>query len=284
MTYRLRKIRDDGDIMVVGCGGTGGFVAEGICRLIRGTGHNLRLVDRDRVEAKNLCRQNFYRADLGRFKAQVLAERLAASYGVGVEYAICPLEELSLNHRGYLTIGCVDNPAARERLQWAGSQAFGSGRISYHRSGGGIEGECWYIDAGNGEHSGQVLIGNCLTKECGQAFRPDDGVCGKLPLPTVQQPGLLAPEAKSVRRAGCAERIAANEQSPVINQMMASLVVTFVHKLLAGNLTWMAAYIDLEAGNARFIDAMPEAVSRITGHSVKQLEYRPRKERARVSV
>jgi hypothetical protein len=65
---------------------------------------------------------------------------------------------------------------------------------------------------------------------------------------------------------------------------MAALVLTFVHKLLGGELTWMAAYLDLEAGTMRAVDATPEAVSRITGHTVRQLEYHPRKARAIVEV
>jgi len=57
--------------------------------------------------------------------------------------------------------------------------------------------------------------------------------------------------------------------------------MVFVQKLLAGTLTWMAAYIDLEAGTLRTVDAEPEAVSRITGHTVRQLEYRPREAKVR---
>jgi len=276
MSYKLSGIRQNADIMVVGCGGTGGFVAEGLCRLIRGTRYWLRLVDHDRVEERNLGRQNFYRADLGRFKAEALARRLASAYGVKIDYAVCPVEQLSLNDRGYLTIGCVDNPMARESLQWAGYQVMG-GKISYHKSGAGYEGNSWYIDAGNGEHSGQVLIGNAFPKELQKSFLPGVGICHRLPLPTVQQPGLLAPVPASARRDDCARSVADNEQSPVINQMMAGVVLTFVHRLLAGELGWMAAYIDLERGSLSAVDASPENVAIITGHTVKQLEYRPRK-------
>jgi PRTRC genetic system ThiF family protein len=280
--YRLRKIKESGDIMVVGCGGTGAFVAEGVCRLIRGTRHSLRLVDPDRVEERNLGRQLFYPADLGRFKAEALALRLAGAYGVTVEYSACRIEKLPLSTRGYLTIGCVDNPGARERLQWAGTGGgFIGQKISYHRSGGSPAGGCWYIDAGNGEHSGQVLIGNALLKELGHSFVAGDGLCHMLPLPTIQQPGLLAPETRRVPGLDCARAVAAQEQSPVINQAMAALVIEYVHKLLTGSLTWMGSYIDLEAGTRSNVDADPAVVSRLTGHSVPALEYRPRKPKSR---
>ncbi|MYF65727.1 MAG: hypothetical protein F4185_07695 [Chloroflexi bacterium] len=43
-------------ITVVGCGGTGGFVAEGLCRLFQGREATIVLVDHDRVEPHNLLR------------------------------------------------------------------------------------------------------------------------------------------------------------------------------------------------------------------------------------
>ena len=67
-------------ITVVGCGGTGGFVAEGLCRLLQGRQATIVLVDHDRVEPHNLLRQNYYPEDEGRFKSQALADRLARAY------------------------------------------------------------------------------------------------------------------------------------------------------------------------------------------------------------
>lgn len=280
MSYRLKRIREDGWIMVVGCGGTGGFLAEGLCRLLIGTKYRLALVDHDRVEKHNLGRQNFYKSDLGRFKAQVLAERLSALYGREVDYLISPIEQLYVGERGQLTIGCVDNPAARERLQYAGEQSMMHTKYSYQHFGG------WYIDAGNGEHSGQVLIGNALLKELQHSFYPDEGgggVCHKLPLPTIQQPGLLAPQPKPVRRRDCAEAVRDNNQSPVINQAIAALVLQFVYRLLKGELTWMGAYLDLEAGTLSMAPADPETVARMTGMG-KALVYHPRAVKERIQV
>ena len=69
---------EDPWITVVGCGGTGGFVAEGLCRLLQGRKATIVLVDHDRVEPHNLLRQNFYpAATWARFKSEALADRLA---------------------------------------------------------------------------------------------------------------------------------------------------------------------------------------------------------------
>ena len=79
MPYYLDNafLLDNPWITVVGCGGTGGFVAEGLCRLFQGREATIVLVDHDRVEPHNLLRQNFYAEDVGKFKSQALADRLA---------------------------------------------------------------------------------------------------------------------------------------------------------------------------------------------------------------
>jgi len=45
-----------------------------------------------RVEPVNSSRQTFDRADVGRFKAQVLAERLARRFGHDVGYSVAPYD------------------------------------------------------------------------------------------------------------------------------------------------------------------------------------------------
>ena len=78
MTYRLNV--NFGKIILVGAGGTGSFVAEGLCRLlINYPDIPIYIIDFDTVEKKNILRQNFYPQDVGKFKAQALAERYAQS-------------------------------------------------------------------------------------------------------------------------------------------------------------------------------------------------------------
>lgn len=244
-------------IAIVGCGGTGGFVADDVCRLLDERPGILALVDHDRVEPHNLRRQAFYGSDVGKFKAKVLAERLSQNYGREVSYSVNPYGR-ELHHAlfGYggpsIIIGCVDNPSARKEIAEA------------------IGGSQWWIDAGNGENSGQVLIGNTRRERednLKRSFYEDEGVCTHLPLPTVQAPELLAPVAtpEPVPQRDCAEAIEAGDQSPVINRAMASLVQEFLSRLLAGTLGWMAAYIDLERGTRRSVAIDPKVVARIAG-------------------
>src|SRR3981081_3327534 len=79
-------------IVLVGCGGTGGFVAESLCRLLIGRNAALYLVDPDRVEAVNVARQAFDVGDVGRFKAEVLADRLSARFHREVCYSTLPFD------------------------------------------------------------------------------------------------------------------------------------------------------------------------------------------------
>src|SRR4030042_2681916 len=94
LTYRLAadRLREGDTILVVGCGGTGGFVAEGLCRMLAGARFDLVLVDHDRVEQRNLHRQNFYSEDLDKFKPQALAERLARKFGRPAGYSVNPFQ------------------------------------------------------------------------------------------------------------------------------------------------------------------------------------------------
>ena len=236
--YRLKW--EGEQVYVVGCGGTGGFVAEGLCRLLPKK-LDIMLQDPDTVEERNLTRQNFFAGDLGKFKSQALAERLCGFYGRRIGYAVTPYRLTSNN--GALVIGCVDNADARRQL---GRSGFGNnGRFSG-----------WWIDAGNGEHSGQVLIGNSNS-----AYFEGE-TAWALPLPSIQQPALLVATVKKVRRS-CAEAVEADEQSRVINQAMASLVLQFVYRLISGELAWMGAYLDLEAMTLSAVQAEPKTCARL---------------------
>ncbi|MCK4299478.1 MAG: ThiF family adenylyltransferase, partial [Planctomycetes bacterium] len=236
-------------VSIVGCGGTGGFVAEGLCRLLPPQA-SMVLIDMDRVEERNLGRQNFTREDLGLFKSEALAQRLARGYGRPVGYTVLPVGMLEIGQSG-LVIGCVDNGLARADI------AKGVCRHPYNMM--------WWVDAGNAENYGQVIIGNRDMQNLNGAFFEMEA-CLALPLPTIQRPELLV---QAPRGRDCAE-IAA-EQGPTINQAMAALVVEVVRRLIEGTCPWMQLYLDLEAGTLSPVLATPEAVTRVTRISRRKL-------------
>ncbi len=244
-TLEVDNTRSIENVSVVGCGGTGGFVADGLVRLLPST-IDLVLIDMDVVEEHNLNRQSFTTADIGLYKSEALAKRLAEKYQRAVKYSIMPVGAFDLP-RG-IVVGAVDNGPARQAIA-----------DSIH------DAQFW-IDAGNGHNFGQVLIGNSKVDKLHPSFLED--ICYRLPLPTIQQPALLT---QVPRRRSCAEAVAAEEQSPTINQAMAALVLEVVRRILNGTCPWMQLLLDLDAGTLTPTMATPEVVSRLTGIRPRRL-------------
>jgi len=145
-----------------------------------------------------------------------------------------------------LIIGCTDKAESRRKISEAMTWT-----------------NCW-IDSGNGYHSGQVLIGNANKKEeLHEIFHDDTHTVSKLPSPSLQVPALLIPPTKIERPRDCAEAVEDNEQSPTINQAMATLVLDMVWKFLSNKLTYMGAFIDLEAGSLKYVPNEPVTISRM---------------------
>ena len=264
MPYRLDTpfMADNPRITVIGCGGTGGFVAEALCRLYTGRQAEIALVDHDRVEPHNLLRQNFLPPDVGRHKSEVLAERLCESYGRAVGYTTKPFrKEENGTYPGIgtykpgLMIGCVDNARARREMEEClGSRPF-----------------LWLIDAGNGKSWGQVLIGNRPkeSQDYKDAFKED--VCHELPSPAAQRPDLLTAAPEEPPDIDCAAALDLLDQDPTINQMMAMIVMQVVRRMAANDCPHMSLDLDLEQGTMTPMYATPESVSRITGIEIQNL-------------
>jgi hypothetical protein len=246
-------------IRVVGCGGTGGFVAEGLLRLFTGRPATIILQDHDRIEPHNLLRQHFYPEEIGEFKSKALAERLSRQYRRPVGYSIYPFRaedsvqpwgsgmysSWSADHDGHLLIGCVDNALARAEMAAA------------------VRPWMWYVDAGNGETWGQVLVGNSQGEAMRGCFEAECNVVTRLPLPTVQMPALLESQPDSRPDLDCAAALDLTGQDPTINQVMATWVLQVVRRLVAGTCPWMAIYIDLGQGTVRPVYATPEEVGKV---------------------
>lgn len=109
---RLKETR----IAICGAGALGANLAESLARC--GAGH-LRLVDRDRVEERNLSTQPYALDDIGSHKARALAYSLYRA--VGLE-ALALTQELTLRNAAKLlrdsdlVIDCFDNSVAREAV------------------------------------------------------------------------------------------------------------------------------------------------------------------------
>lgn len=212
-------------IVMLGAGGTGGYIAPYLYRLLHMLDRPARFVicDGDIVELKNLDRQNFVPADLGENKARILAERYSTVLGMETEYVpnfietlpelmalIAPnLWETDGFRNRYaaemvILLGCVDNNRTRQLCHEA-----------FCRSD-----DLVYIDSGNGSYTGQVV---CGVRQNGHTMRK--------PIGSVH-PEMMKITDKFPSELSCAEAAQADPQSIVANVTAATAVLTMVYNIL----------------------------------------------------
>lgn len=226
-------------LILVGCGGTGSWLAPAIARyakiLMDSFDKRMTVVfmDPDRVEEKNIYRQNFCAAEIGRNKAETLAERYGLAWGLEIQAVPAKFHAMILSD--CIVMGCVDNAAARKAIACAVSRS-----------------DSWWLDCGNTRNYGQVLVGGGDERENAFAI---PGHCGCLPLPHVQHPELVKKERvakEKQREASCAEMALQDSQGLSINQRMAAEAADYLMRMLiTKDLRKFATYIDLESGTTR---------------------------------
>src|SRR5690348_4893705 len=119
----ITRISNQIQIVLVGCGGTGSWLAPHIGRFLavlreRGKQASGLFVDPDVVQPVNIPRQNFCQEEAERRlpKALTLAQRYGAAWGVDIAYSLEPFSR-ELLHDLYtklvVVVGCVDNAAGR---------------------------------------------------------------------------------------------------------------------------------------------------------------------------
>lgn len=116
----MRRVGEQ-SVTVCGAGALGANITEGLAR--SGFGR-LRVIDRDRVEERNLSTQPFHRADVGAHKARILANSLYRAVGVNVDARA--LELTGDNARKLLdglVVDAFDNSASRRAVKIACEQA-----------------------------------------------------------------------------------------------------------------------------------------------------------------
>lgn len=212
-------------ILIIGAGGTGGYVIPHLYRIAYASGRPCRVIiaDGDIVEKKNLIRQNFAECDIGENKAQVMAERYSEVFGIETEYIpdfieneqqLYELLHIHHNERGSLKpisilIGAVDNNRSRIMCNNVFKKLD----------------DIIYIDSGNGEFTGQVI---CGVKMSGRVISK--------PVASVY-PDLLKDTEKFPSELSCAERSVSAPQSIAANVFASSAVISMLyHLLIEGNL------------------------------------------------
>lgn len=213
-------------IVLVGVGGTGSALAIDLARLAYHCEQNglpvmMQIIDGDKVEPKNVGRQQFSQFEVGENKATSMARRLNLWLGLdvlGTPRMLTGKTSLIFND-GHLKplriiLGAVDNHKARQA-------------IAKHAQ----QGQAWWVDTGNGEFKGQVLVGNY--PHAGIVVTEEIGLVNGLPAPAMQMPELLEGEARPVvQHEDCALMMLTDAQSLNINRLMATYAAQVAYDLI----------------------------------------------------
>jgi len=273
-------------IVVLGVGGTGGYLIPTLTRYMyllrdanlisaltdRFEDINLLLIDGDAVEQKNLVRQNFVSEDIGKNKAEVLAERYSKHFGVDItcfpEYVsdsadlVRIFKALDPNHVKVI-IGCVDNNKTRLLIHKA-TQAYTK-----------TNEPVFWIDAGNEEHHGQVVCGYThpvpLLDSMGGEVSDEFPLglwsgANEFGLPTIVElhPEVLKPKDKLPTDLSCAERAVSAPQTIFVNQMAAVHIMNFLQQILNGEpISHFAVYFSTRTNNARVLDLTEASINQV---------------------
>ena len=249
-------------IVLVGCGGTGSHLAQELAKLmfhLKDTRHpvGMEFIDGDTVERKNCGRQLFVPAEIGLNKAQALAHRFNRGFGLNItalpEMFDKPLHRYYGDETTRLWVGAVDNGNARRTIENSLSTI----------------NDIW-VDVGNHEWAGQVLVGNATRYRMEGAFSLP-GICTALPVPTLQMPDLTR-DAVRVAGADCAQLVLDNAQAFYVNSWMARLAAQVVYDLVVRrSLTVFQVYTDLQSFSTRGLPITARNVERETGISYQLL-------------
>lgn len=199
-------------IIMIGAGGTGGYIAPHLYRLLHTLDRTVKviIIDGDIIEQKNIVRQNFICSDLGRNKAQVLAERYTSAFGSEVYYipefieSESKLLELLKSQKLVILIGAIDNNKSRQLC---------------HNVFQKLD-DIIYIDSGNGQYTGQVV---CGIRHNGKTYYK--------PVAEVYT-DILENTDKFPTELSCAEAAVSAPQSIVANIMAATAVISYIYNIL----------------------------------------------------
>jgi PRTRC genetic system ThiF family protein len=220
-----------GRIVVVGTGGTGSYLVQGLAKMIAGYRLQVKvtLVDPDVVEERNCARQNFSPWEVGQGKAEALAFRLNQQYGLDWGFVREEGEKRCNRHDpNRLIVTCVDTVAARKPFMGCGP----------------------WLDLGNGVETGQALYGttenvkNLAAEVKGWDKTPH---VGSLPSPFLAF-GMVKLKSPRKKAPACADTPFA-EQGVFANEWAAAAGLTILHQLLVkGELMTPAIYFDTAKG------------------------------------
>lgn len=263
--------------IVLGIGGTGSDLVAKLCRhlsLHRCADsnilmHDITFCDADVVEEKNLVRQNFFSADLGKNKAEIMALKCATLFDMVVRAVPRYIEDgnalenvFSISPHIPFIIGCVDNNATRrmlhEYLVVSGQRIF-------------------YLDAGNEEFAGQVALGyqsGRKTMRLADTFDTlftESPYRGRFDLPdiTYHHPEMLEDDDKFASDLSCAERVVSNPQAMAANNEASAIIFQIICNCIRGKIDYHYVAFDTLTSTR---SVKYNTVSALKSYGVRQID------------
>ncbi|ABM39580.1 PRTRC system ThiF family protein [Polaromonas naphthalenivorans] len=256
------------NVVVIGAGGTGSRVIEGLAclhRAIKAKGHpfglKVSVIDPDTVSEANVGRQAFYPCDVGHSKAHTLVNRVnMALNGEAVWTAYCEMVTLQTDlSSADIVIGAVDNRKARLAILRSLENVSSGNR--------------YWLDLGNRISDGQVILGEVTSRK----RKTDDPE--RLPHAGELYPELIDPAMEpSDDVPSCSLAEALEKQALFINPAVCVQAMNLLWLLLTkGELEIHGAFINLEFGTVLPLRVDPQQWARfgVVRNGKRQKVVRP---------
>lgn len=235
-------------IFVVGAGGTGSQVITNLARMdmaLQALGHpglHVTVFDPDIITEANIGRQLFSEAELGQNKAMAIVTRINRFFGTTWESESChyPLRGTYNKEKPMLaniTVTCTDNIRSRLDL-WRFLKQYRETSISNDRT------PVYWMDFGNTQTTGQVLIGNVRNK----IFQPVSKEYIPMPMMNVITEEVSYSTIKEKESGpSCSLAEALEKQDLFINSMMAQVGCDILWRMFKeGRTVYRGAYVNLD--------------------------------------
>jgi PRTRC genetic system ThiF family protein len=230
-------VGDFKQIHLIGAGGNGSYILEGLAKIISGfkLDVSVYVYDDDIVEEKNIYRQNFKSYEIGLNKALALCNRLNLEYGVDfnpipkkVNYSYDIVDKFYFKS---IYITAVDNLKARKVIADT------------------VDSKSIWLDCGNDLHTGQIIIGNITNsdnfRQLKKYYLEDRNFVIYMPCVNFYYPDIFKNESESNEevRHSCSDD-PFSEQSIFINEVVAMAVKTALTDILIKKeLTYNEIYV-----------------------------------------
>lgn len=245
----LRLLTRAVKVVLVGAGGTGSHVLRRLANihlamieLGHPAGLDVIVIDPDTVSKTNVGRQNFWPSDVGQSKAEILVNRCNLLMQTGWVAEAAKVTDDRQFSNPDIVIGCVDNRKGRAAILKALKRS--------------VYSSAYYLDIGNREHDGQVVLGEVFGASCKRESR--------LPHVADLYPDIIDGSLDDKDDTpSCSLAEALEKQSLFINDTMANAACNLLWELFRyGKLTHHGQFVNIRSGRVTPLAIDPETWKR----------------------